>query len=398
MVFSAVAIAACDQSVAWAEEDEKKPEMVEIEAIDEWGDLVAMSLIDVVHKERKKAPCIVWDRAHRRVVWRQDGVAFPHFVTEGKQVLGIRAGRILVWHDTKTGKELRRRQIALPKGWERAEDDDVWWNQAKTLSLLADKKEVIVTVHQKLFRHRLADGKTFFQPESEKTYIDAKDGTTTLQPVTVRAAIGEQDRFVAMVYRMLNPPFDSDRESEGSVDFVLWDARTLRSIRRWRTKDGDFPRATAISADGRFVAGIVERNGEVGEKDISWCIIWDTKTGKAVHDPLWKANTFKLTWAGYRALAFSNDSKLLASLTGVDQVGVFDVKTGRRIETLKLPDFGIKDRHDRPTPSIVQFSADGQRLYVGTINGGLFIWDQPGKQPADNRKPSQAIPLSKLLK
>ena len=97
-------------------------------------------------------------------------------------------------------------------------------------------------------------------------------------------------------------------------------------------------------------------------------------------------------------MAFSDDAKLLASLTAAEQIGVFDVKSGRRIETLKLPDNGIKKPYDRPKPSILQFSADGQRLYVGTINGGLFIWNQPGKQPAKNRKPSQVIPLSKLLK
>ena len=398
IVLFAVALSLGGQSVAWAENDDKFP-MVEVEAIDEWRELLAMNLIDVAELKRAKAPCIVWDRTRRRVVWRSEGVAFPHFVSDGREVLGIRAGRILVWHDTKTGKELRRQRIALPKEWGGTKFDDQWWTQVKNLALLADKKDVIVIVHRRLFRHRLADGKTFFQPDDEKTDIDMKDGFVWLTPRTIRTSKSVQDRFVTPTHHSFHASFESDRGDETSAEFVLWNARTLRPIRRWAppSKGRDSPRAVAITADGRLVAGMIYRIGEVRAKDVSWCVVWDTTTGMVVHNPLWKANIPDLSLWGTGVLAFSDDSKLLASLTRADQVGVFDVRSGHRIETLKLPNNGIKDPHYRPTPSLLRFSADGERLYVGTINGGVFIWDDPGKQPTANRKPSQIIPLDKLM-
>ncbi|TWT84260.1 hypothetical protein CA13_57360 [Planctomycetes bacterium CA13] len=71
---------------------------------------------------------------------------------------------------------------------------------------------------------------------------------------------------------------------------------------------------------------------------------------------------------GYKGLAFSNDGAYLATL-GSDNLTLIDINAS----TKSAYDIGSDNR------SAVAFSADGKRLFAGSFNGEVLVWQFDGK-------------------
>jgi WD40 repeat protein len=116
----------------------------------------------------------------------------------------------------------------------------------------------------------------------------------------------------------------------------------------------DAVRSVAYSSDGRWLAaagGAPGRSGEV--------VLWDTATGQPAH---------KLK--GHRdyiyQVAFSGDSRLLATSSYDRSITIWEVASGREVRTLK-------DHTDAVYP--VAFSPDGKLLASGAADRTVKVWE-----------------------
>jgi WD40 repeat protein len=116
----------------------------------------------------------------------------------------------------------------------------------------------------------------------------------------------------------------------------------------------DAVRSVAYSPDGRWLAaagGAPGRSGEV--------IVWNTATRHVAH-------TLKGHLDYIYQVAFSTDSKLLATSSYDRSITIWEVATGREVRTLK-------DHTDAVYP--VAFSPDGKRLASGAADRTVKVWD-----------------------
>lgn len=91
--------------------------------------------------------------------------------------------------------------------------------------------------------------------------------------------------------------------------------------------------------------------------------LWNISNGSLTH-------TFTRNRASYVSIAFSPDSKILASGTGNGTVELWDVSTGQQIRTLRH--FEVKeDPNDGSSVSSVVFSPDGETI----ASSGIFYRD-----------------------
>src|SRR6266436_2203960 len=116
-----------------------------------------------------------------------------------------------------------------------------------------------------------------------------------------------------------------------------------------------------FSPDGRLLATSAFRSSTIK--------LWETATGRELRD---------LSTGGQNStgispfIAFSSDSRFLASAAGNNSVKVWDVTTGGEIQTLSGPQASFMAALG---VSFIAFSADGKRLV--TMSDALRIWDVP---------------------
>src|SRR5262249_17819163 len=126
---------------------------------------------------------------------------------------------------------------------------------------------------------------------------------------------------------------DADHASIRKSAVRLWDVRS-GSIERTLAEDRATDRAystiagVGLSPDGTTVAAPATGKFD-GEDGYSWLMLWDTATGKIKHK-------LKHPFLEVRALAFSRDSKMVATGTGIngaeqdfEAVRLWDVQTGK---------------------------------------------------------------------
>src|SRR5205085_8182584 len=156
--------------------------------------------------------------------------------------------------------------------------------------------------------------------------------------------------------RVLGAGFDFKAGDE-EQQLKLWDftaktkGRTLLTLPRGRAPTFD------LSPNGRLLAAAFGNTVK----------LWDTTTGREVHtfDVPSRLAQFAPE-VGVSALAFSPDTRLLATTSGTDgQITLWDTTTARAVQNLKG---GTNFAYD------AAFSPDGTRLYTGAKT----VWDLSG--------------------
>jgi WD40 repeat protein len=147
----------------------------------------------------------------------------------------------------------------------------------------------------------------------------------------------------------------------------LWDVATGEQGRRFRD---DLPQAkplysVAVSPDGKLVAaGGSERLIHV----------WEVETGKKVVDLPGHVDPKVPVRFGFegriigsiRTLAFSKDSRLLASAGQDSSIILWDLSTKQKVRQFTSPEDRV---------NCVTFTADGKQLVSGGSQGIIYIWD-----------------------
>jgi WD40 repeat protein len=145
--------------------------------------------------------------------------------------------------------------------------------------------------------------------------------------------------------------------ANATLAIIKWDIATGARQKKYASKGGAFG-TFAVSPDGRLLAitqiGKNYRPGKPIPDDIQ---IIDAATGRVL-------KTFQAHFNSARALAFSPDSRLIASTGGDKTAKIWDVATGRLLLTLA----------QTGEPMAVAFSPDGKRLVSGDSDGAKF-WD-----------------------
>jgi WD40 repeat protein len=150
-------------------------------------------------------------------------------------------------------------------------------------------------------------------------------------------------------------------------DCCLWDVATGKQHLRFL---GDAPQArplyaVAVSPDGKLLAaGGSERLIHV----------WEIETGKKIVDLPGHANPSTPEQFGFegrtvgsiRTLAFSNDSKILASAGQDNSIILWNLSTQQKSRAFRSPEDRV---------NCVAFSADGKHLLSGGSQGVIYIWD-----------------------
>ncbi len=147
------------------------------------------------------------------------------------------------------------------------------------------------------------------------------------------------------------------------VPVKFWDTQTWREVGSITPPVAESTHAIVFSSDGKYLAG--------GNDDTT-ARIWDAKTGKDIH-------VLKRHWGNVNAVAFSPDSKILA--TGGDfSINFWDTATGQNIGTITPKKRDPK--HDLPVGGgtfvySLAFSPDGSLLAVGSLDGIVDLWAIP---------------------
>jgi WD40 repeat protein len=157
---------------------------------------------------------------------------------------------------------------------------------------------------------------------------------------------------------------DGERLATAGTDKMvkIWGAHTGKKL---MTLEGHTEQVNSVvfSPNGEYLAtgsgdvreGIPDKPGEV--------IIWSARTGKKLH--------MLMGHTGFISqVAWSRDSKLLASASKDKTVKIWDPLKGREIDTIRGHQ-GLVDS--------VAFSGDGQYLASASADGKVMIWDIGGQ-------------------
>ena len=142
----------------------------------------------------------------------------------------------------------------------------------------------------------------------------------------------------------------------------LFSAAMDGSLRLWEPATGGeiwcldcppefLPHCAALSPDGRFVAA----SSTMRDKPVH---LWDTATRKVCLLPVKPRRSVTF-------LAFSPDSKTLATVEGGRLICLWEVRTGKTVRQFKVR---------RGFTSTLAFSPDGQWIVSGEVKGDLCLW------------------------
>ncbi len=146
---------------------------------------------------------------------------------------------------------------------------------------------------------------------------------------------------------------------DGSL--IQWSVSEKRELSRVRYQSTSNGYCSAVSADGSLYA----EAGDVRERQLGVAEVFETSTGRRVTHVAAEGH-----WV--RAVAFSPDSRCIATGAGNRSVRVWDIDTGRVI--------WAKQAHTN-TVRAIRFSADGRLLVSGS--GGPGNPDDGGKRPPE---------------
>jgi hypothetical protein len=130
------------------------------------------------------------------------------------------------------------------------------------------------------------------------------------------------------------------------------------------------PAPTWFSADGRLMAGRLERGG----KSADALAVWELASGRVL-----------ARLAGGDRIAqveFGPDGRSVAVVDGRG-VRVLDLLTGKPVAEFAAPDITCETNARGAGPQTVAFSADGRRLATGHRDGSMTIWAVPAPPAAD---------------
>jgi RNA polymerase sigma factor (sigma-70 family) len=203
-----------------------------------------------------------------------------------------------------------------------------------------------------------------------------EDGTVKLWEVATGDKLATLDGHTQRVYLVAFSP-DGKTLAACSRDksIKLWDVPTGRERFTLERQSLDLDvHAVAFSPDGKTLASL--RRGGI--------TLWDVATGKEQAAlKLWDGVTDKKLFKGHTdgvlSMAFSPDSKTLASGSDDETIKLWEVATGKVQATLKGPTAAIEQARLRgqtfPVSAVV-FSPDGKTLASRCAQQGLIkLWD-----------------------
>ncbi|AWM39284.1 WD domain, G-beta repeat [Gemmata obscuriglobus] len=142
---------------------------------------------------------------------------------------------------------------------------------------------------------------------------------------------------------------------------LTWFDTAAGKIVRTHDAHAKWVRKVVASPDGKLIASVA---------DDMLCKVWDAKTGQLVHTLKGHKEKTPHDFASMLyAVAFSNDSALLATGDKVGHVVVWDAKTGTRLGSCEAPVMYTWDKvqrlHSIGGVRSLAFSPDGRSLAVG---------------------------------
>ncbi len=270
----------------------------------------------------------------RRVAWSPDGKTLAVVTKVEKAIFGIqfdrRGSAIRLW-DVEKGQVKQTLAESKDKGL--AFQDVVFSADGKTIAAIVDGfQEVNVAGGGRQLELRgvvkIWDAKTFALKQE-------LGGGVSLSGLVLSA----DGKWVA-----------AGNPSEKTIK--IWDPHTGKLERTLKTGEAQ-PWPLAFSPDSKLLAVGSQNEDHSGQVQV-----WDAQNWKQKH--ILKQDKY------VNSVAFTSDSKILASGTGGDLVQLWDVQTGQQIRSLK----GVP-----PGTWCVDFSPDGQTIAAGWRDGSVRLWD-----------------------
>jgi RNA polymerase sigma factor (sigma-70 family) len=270
----------------------------------------------------------------RRVAWSPDGKTLAVVTKVEKAIFGFQFDRkgsaIRLW-DVEKGQVKQTLAESKDKGL--AFQEVVFSADGKTIAAIVDGFQEM----------NLAGGGRQLQLRGVVKIWDAK--TFALKQ--------ELDGGVSLSGLVLSPDgkwVAAGNPSEKTIK--IWDPRTGKLERILKTGEAQ-PWPLAFSPDSKLFAVGGQKEDHSGQVQV-----WDTQNWKQKH--VLKHDKY------VNSVAFTSDSKILASGSGGDLVQLWDAQKGQRIRSLK----GI-----RPGTWCVAFSPDDQTIAAGWRDGSVRLWD-----------------------
>lgn len=145
---------------------------------------------------------------------------------------------------------------------------------------------------------------------------------------------------------------------------IWWDAETHEPVRTLEQAHRKWIRHVAVAPDGRTVASVA---------DDMVCRLWDTATGKSVHELRGHAEKTPQHFPSkLYTCAFSADGSHLATGDHVGRILIWEVATGKQADQIDAPAFYHWDfdrnNHSAGGVRSLAFTPDGKQLAAGGIN------------------------------